>query len=204
MSNIYRWRFPLSLHCKPPSAPVAFEDQGNRRDAEHPAAANGRDGEDWQPPLLHASPLRADSLWKWISISIDQDAKCYNLFLPKQRHICAAHTSHCTFDVRFPPLEHWDKASWRISKSSLFSRIFVPCTSRKHFRSYCDQICPKERELSRISWCNTGWSHEIETNQGVVGSCCGSGSVPAHCETRRMQRRGSSHMLLQLDLSRHR
>lgn len=32
--------------CKPAPAPVAFEDQGNKRDTEHPAAANGRDGGD--------------------------------------------------------------------------------------------------------------------------------------------------------------
>lgn len=66
MSNVYRWRFSLSIHCKSSSSPVAFEDQENGRDAERPAAANGKDGVDWQPSLLHASPLRTDSLWKWI------------------------------------------------------------------------------------------------------------------------------------------
>lgn len=66
MSNIYRWRFPLSIHCKSSSSTVAFDDQENRRDAERPAAANGKDGVDWQPSPLHASPLRTDSPWKWI------------------------------------------------------------------------------------------------------------------------------------------
>lgn len=66
LSNVSKWRFPLAIHGKPPSAPVASEGCVIRRHAEHPAAANGRDGEDWQP-----FSQRTDSPWKRISLHVD-------------------------------------------------------------------------------------------------------------------------------------
>lgn len=105
VSNIYRWRFPLPIHCESPSAPVAFENQANRRAAEDPAAANGQDGEDGRPSLLYASPLRTDSLSKWMWADYfhrsGQSGVNITHFFPKSDVFVPQRPPKCTVDVRF-------------------------------------------------------------------------------------------------------
>lgn len=187
VSNIYRWGFPLSIHCKSSSAPVALVDQENRRDAERPAAANGKDGEDWQPSLL-----RIESPGEWISADhLHRPSVSYTTLFCPNSDVFAQHrpqTVHLIVISSLWPIR-WSRSADLIWELLFFTLL---CTSEKktHFLTNCD--VSKRTRRNRGS-CK-GSSHETDQvsvgNEGVVGSCYGSGSAEMH----RMQWRGGTHL----------
>lgn len=182
VSNIYRWGFPLSIHCKSSSAPVALVDQGNRRDAERPAAANGKDGEDWQPSLL-----RTDSPGEWISADrLHRESVSYTtLFCPNSD---IPQTVHPIVWSRLRG--QWDDPAQLTWYESCYFSDYCVRVKKKHFMTNCD--VSKRTRRSRGS-CKKS-SHETDQvsvgNEGVVGSCYGFGSAEIH----RMQRGGGTHL----------